>query len=113
MPGLDRPGEIDLISEDTDGNALLSIVQTGPWSSKGSERAALQRKLDTYVHFALEGQMVHRYPSLKDRPVVIELAYEHKPPQSVLDYWRQAAKTAKHKGVRLGTRSLDETVWRA
>jgi len=113
MPGLDRPGEIDLISEDTDGNALLSIVQTGTWSAKGAERSALQRKLDTYMHFALEGQLIHRYPSLKDRAVVIELAYEQPPPQAVLDYWRAAAKTAKHKGVRLATRSLDETVWRA
>ena len=36
MPGIDSPDEIDVVAEDVDGSALLSIVQTGAWSADGS-----------------------------------------------------------------------------
>lgn len=113
MPGIDAPDEIDVIAEDVDGNALLSIVQTGPWSGSGSERGRLKRKLAVYLRYALEGQMVAAYPSLKDRPVVIALMYEEPPPQAVLDYWRRRGQTAARDGVKLTTQALGDTVWRA
>ncbi len=113
MPGIDAPDEIDVIAEDVDGNALLSIVQTGTWSADGSERGRLKRKLATYLRYALEGQMVSTYPSLRGRAVVIELSYEHPPPQALLDYWRRRGETAARDGVTLRARALDDIVWRA
>lgn len=113
MAGLGSPDEIDLISEDADGNALLSIVHTEPWSRKGSERERLELKLHTYLRFALDGQMISKYPSLEGRPIVIELTFDEPPAQAVLDYWRKAGKSALIKGVRLSTRRLSDTVWRA
>jgi hypothetical protein len=113
MPGIENPDEIDVIAEDVDGNALLSIIQTGAWPANGSERGPLKRKLTTYLRYALEGQMVSAYPSLQGRPVVIALLYEEPPPQSVLDYWRRRGETAARDGVTLTTRALDDTVWRA
>jgi len=114
MPGIDAPDEIDIIAEDVDGNALLSIIQTGAWSADGSsERPRLKRKLTTYLRYALEGQMVSRYPSLEGRQVVIALMYEQPPPQVLLDYWRRRGDAAARDGVTLTTKALDETVWRA
>lgn len=113
MPGLQNADEIDLISEDPDGRALLSIVQTGPWSQDGSEVALLRRKLKSYLRFALEGQMISTYPSLRDKPVVVELAYDEQLPEAIRGYWKDAGRTASRRGVRLSTRRLDETVWRA
>lgn len=113
MPGIDEPDVIDLIAEDTDGSALLSIVQTGRWSPDGSERGRLKRKLATYLRYALDGQMVSTYPTLRGRPVVIELTYEHPPPQALLDYWRRRGEATARDGVTLSTRALDDTVWRA
>jgi hypothetical protein len=113
MPGLDAPDEIDVIAEDADGSALLSIIQTGPWSKDGKERGRLKRKLGVYLRYALEGQMVATYPSLEGRPVVIALMYEEKPSQPVLDYWRRRGETAARDGVTLKTQALGETVWRA
>lgn len=113
MPGLQNADEIDLISEDPDGRALLSIVQTGPWSADGSDINLLRRKLKSYLRFALEGQMVRSYPSLRDRPVVVELAFDESLPEAILEYWKEAGRPASRRGVRLSTRRLDETVWRA
>lgn len=113
MPGIDDPDEIDVIAEDVDGNALLSIVQSGPWPAAGSERGRLKRKLATYLRYALEGQMVSTYPSLEGRPVVIALMYDEPPPQAVLDYWRRRGRDVARDGVTLVTRALDDTVWRA
>jgi hypothetical protein len=113
MPGIDEPEKIDVIAEDVDGNALLSIVQTGAWPTDGTERGRLKRKLATYLRYALDGQMVLTYPTLKGRPVVIELTYEQPPPAALLDYWRRRGQGTARDGVTLRTRLLDEVVWRA
>ncbi len=112
MPGLESPDEIDLIAEDEDGRALLSIVQTGPWPQGKFARTGLELKVSNYLRFALDGQMVAKYPVLKNRPVVIELTYDELPPKPIVDTWSKAAKTAMRRGVRLSTRKLgDESFW--
>ena len=113
MPGIDAPDEIDVIAEDSDGSALLSIVQTGGWSGSGSERTRLKRKLATYLRYAQDGQMVSRYPTLAGRPVVIALMYDERPPQALLEYWRRRGESLARAGVRLIARPLSDTVWRA
>lgn len=112
MPGLESPDEIDLIAEDEDGRALLSIVQTGPWPKGKFVTKGLELKVRNYLRFALEGQMVAKYPVLKDRPVVIELTYDEVPPKTIADSWSRSAKLAMRRGVRLSTRKLgDESFW--
>jgi len=113
MPGIHDPDKIDVIAEDVDGNALLSIVQTGAWRADASERGALKRKLTAYLRYALEGPMVNAYPSLRGRPVVIALMYEEPPPQALLDYWRRRGQATARDGVTLTTRALDDTAWSA
>jgi hypothetical protein len=114
MPGLEAPDEIDVIAEDADGSALLSIIQTGPWLKDVSkERNRLKRKLGVYLRYALEGQMVATYPTLEGRPVTIALMYEQTPPEALLDYWRRRGETAARDGVTLKTQALGDTVWRA
>jgi hypothetical protein len=112
VPGLESPDEIDLIAEDEDGRALLSIVQTGPWPAGKYVTRGLELKVRNYLRFALEGQMVAKYPVLKDRPVVIELTYDEVPPKPIVDSWSRSAKLAMRRGVRLSTRKLgDESFW--
>lgn len=112
MPGLESPDEIDLIAQDEDGRALLSIVQTGPWPKGRFVVKGLDLKVRNYLRFALEGQMVAKYPVLKDTPVVIELTYDEPPPKTISDAWSRSAKLAMRRGVRLSTRKLgDESFW--
>jgi hypothetical protein len=113
MPGIDAPDEIDVIAEDVDGAALLSIVQRGPWAADGAERTRLKRKLATYLRYVHDGQMVSAYPTLTGRPVVIALMYEHPLPQALLEYWRRRGEATVRDGITLTTRPLAETVWQA
>ena len=72
----------------------------------------LELKVRNYLRFALEGQMVAKYPVLKDRPVVIELTYDELPPKPIVDSWSRSAKLGMRRGVRLSTRKLgDESFW--
>lgn len=114
MPGLENPDEIDLIAQDEDGRALLSIVQTGPWPTGRFVVKGLELKVANYLRFALDGQMVEKYPVLQDRPVVIELTYDEPPPKAMSEAWSRAAKRAMRRGARLSTRKLgDESFWSA
>ena len=64
------------------------------------------------LRFALEGQMVTKYPVLEGRPVVIELTYDEVPPKAIVDSWSRSAKLAMRRGVRLSTRKLgDQSFW--
>ena len=111
MPGIDAPDEIDVIAEDVDGAALLSIVQRGAWAADSAERNRLKRKLATYLRYVQEGQMVSNYPMLEGRPVVIALMYEHPLPQALLEYWRRRGQGTARDGITLTTRRLADTVW--
>lgn len=113
MPGIDDPEKIDIIAEDVDGNALLSIVQAGAWPAEKPARARLKRKLGTYLRYVAEGQMVSAYPSLQGRPVVIALMYDTPPPAGLLDYWQRRGRDTARAGVTLVARTLEDTVWRA
>ena len=113
MPGIEEPEKIDVIAEDEDGSALLSIVQAGPWPTQDGVPGALKRKLSTYLRYALEGQMVKTYPTLEGRPVTIALMHQDDPPPAVRTYWERRQRDVRHENVTLIMRSLDETVWRA
>lgn len=113
MPGIEEPEKIDVVAQDEDGSALLSIVQAGPWPTQDKVPNALKRKLSTYLRYALEGQMVKTYPTLEGQKVVIALMHGEEPPASVTRYWEARQRDVKHENVTLVMRSLDQTVWRA
>jgi hypothetical protein len=60
------PEKIDLVMQGRDGEASLYIVQDQPWLGTREETQSLEEKLDSYVTFALGGQMHEMYPQLRN-----------------------------------------------
>lgn len=74
LSGLENPGIIDGIGEDTTtGTAVLIISENRPWTGDDRQLFQLQEKLNAYVSFALDGEMTEAYPSLVGKPLRIEI----------------------------------------
>lgn len=73
-------GKVDLVSESADGQIELVIVQPGPWTGSDEQVQSFQDKIQTYVSFAVDGQLATQFPSAADRPWVITIRSLAGPP---------------------------------
>ena len=67
------PAKVDLCGISKGGIVELFIVQDHPWTGSDAQLQSLQEKVQTYVSYALDGQMVAAYPEtvgLKWRNVI-------------------------------------------
>lgn len=78
---------IDFVSLDSIGNAIvLSLVEDRPWGERGERLPDLQAKLNTYVAFALDGQLTDEYPEAAGKKIRFRLHYAFPPTQREIDF---------------------------
>ena len=66
--------KVDLVAESADGVIELVIVADAPWTGSHAQLSSLQDKVQTYVSFALDGQMERSFPEAAGRPWRIVVA---------------------------------------
>jgi hypothetical protein len=77
---LEAHDQIDLISLDKSGETVvLSRVATRPWGDRGELLPELQAKLNTYLTYALDGQLLEHYPQVRGKRIRFRLHYLFEP----------------------------------
>jgi len=72
--------KIDVVSLDKSGDAVtLSMVETRPWGERAELLPDLQAKLNTYLAYALDGELLRHYPEVKGKRIRFRLHYAHPP----------------------------------
>jgi hypothetical protein len=68
------PKVIDIVTHDraTD-RVTLVMVEERSWGSEGQLLLDLQEKRNTYLVYAIDGQLTQDYPALKGKPIEIQL----------------------------------------
>jgi hypothetical protein len=85
--GLAEQGQIDVVSLTPDGRTVvLSLVADAPWGARGERLPALQAKLNTYLAYALDGQLHEDYPQVAGKAVRFRLHYAYPPTQREQDF---------------------------
>lgn len=83
------PLKVDVVAESADLVTELIIVQSNPWTGSDAQIESLQEKVQTYVSFALDGEMSRQFPQTVGRPCSIVINSLSGAPdartQSVLD----------------------------
>ncbi|MEI8342636.1 MAG: DUF6572 domain-containing protein [Verrucomicrobiota bacterium] len=71
---------IDLIAHDpaTDEVALV-MTEPRPWFGSDAQLFQFQEKLNTYLSFALDGEMLEAYPQFEGKKVRLQLECQAKP----------------------------------
>lgn len=83
--GIRYPGVIDLVTQGDEGVRLV-LVQTEPLASGDAE--ALQEKLNNYLSFALDGQLVAIYPEAVGKPIAIRVDLYAAPEEAIMSFLR-------------------------
>jgi hypothetical protein len=104
MPtGLQHPDIIDEVAHQAkDDSVVLTIREDTPWDGSDERIVALRSKINTYVAFAVQGQLAKDYPDLAGKPIVICLrCIQHRPDEKAMRFLDEAnAKVARH-GVQI------------
>lgn len=85
--GLENPAALDAMAFDPAGGELiLAMFETRPWFNLELQLYQLQEKLNAYVSFAVDGELVDAFPEHADHPVKIQLRTREAPPEKVLEF---------------------------
>jgi hypothetical protein len=83
VPDAFETAKIDLVGVSPDGSTvLIYLVQAGAWTGSDEQVASLQAKIQNYVGFASDGQMVRTYPEVAGLPWRIVVDCQTGPPDA-------------------------------
>ncbi len=72
--GIEHAGVIDFMGFDqTSSEVLLTMVELRPWKPESPQLFQLQEKLNAYLSFILDGEMLESYPQFAQKPVRLRL----------------------------------------
>jgi len=78
--------KIDLITQKPDGTVVLVMVEERPWDGSRARLEELQARVNNYVSFALDGQLVQRFPMVEGQAVEIRLDCSEEPDSISRDF---------------------------
>ena len=72
--GLENAAVIDLMTQEAGtGVVMLVMAEHRPWSGEEEQLFQLQEKINAYLSFALDGEMLELYPHLEGKPLRLRL----------------------------------------
>ena len=72
--GVENPRGLDALAFDGEtGEAVLIMVEPRPWDGSEQRLFQLQEKVNSYLSFALDGEMTDAFPHLAGKPVRLQL----------------------------------------
>lgn len=82
--GIEQTDVIDVIAHDPATDVVTLIMrESRPWDGSDQQLFQLQEKINTYLSFALDGEMVEAYPQFTGKPVRLQLDCHGMPDERV------------------------------
>ena len=90
--GVENPRGLDALAFDGEtGEAVLIMVEPRPWDGSEQRLFQLQEKVNSYLSFALDGEMTEAFPHLAGKPVRLQLDCAA-PPDSMTGHFITAVR---------------------
>ncbi len=107
--GVRNPGVVDLITFDpkTDEHVLV-MIETRPWDGSFERLKEIQDKVNNYLVFALDGEMVRKFPDSKNKRVRLQLNSFESPDSKTQEFLVAVAEKLRQNGVNFAIRKLDK-----
>jgi hypothetical protein len=104
---VDNPDVVDAIGiEQASGVVALTISDHLEWGD-GSHLVALQQKINQYLAFLENGQLLEEYPNAVGKPVRIDVVCKHQPDEGAERFLNQARDVIETAGLSFSWRVLD------
>jgi hypothetical protein len=106
--GVANPAVLDALGQDpATGEVVLVMFEPRPWDGGDTQLFQLQEKLNSYLSFALDGEMTEQLPQLAGRPVRISLACAEPPPEPVVSLLAKVREQIAFQGIGLTVEGLN------
>src|SRR3954465_5433416 len=101
--GVEHPGVIAAMGHDpnTDEVTLIMLEQR-PWDGSELRLFQLQEKINAYLSFALDGEMLEAYPQFAGRKLRLQLDCVGMPGNDVVGFLSMVREQIAFQGINLG-----------
>ena len=94
-----------MIGEDpASGEVVLAMEESRPWDGSELRLFQLQEKFNTYLAFALDGELRDAYPGLVDRPIRLRLDTNATPDPVTMRFLEVIRQQVGFQGIGLEVR---------
>jgi len=83
------------------GHVVLTISDHLDWSDSTTHQLLLQTKLNRYLAFVESGEILEKYPQVKDRAVVFKVVFKIRPDEEGRAFLARARKVVESAGFIL------------
>ena len=107
--GVEHAHVIDLIADDSKtGEVVLIMLEERPWDASELRLFQLQEKINTYLSFALDGEMAEAYPKFDGRKIRLQLDCVGMPDAGVVQFLSMVREQIGFQGINLEVRVMGE-----
>ncbi|SRR6266542_2201671 len=92
---------IDLVTEEADGTFVLVMLEKGGWNGSRSRLRDLQARINAYLSFALDGQLVQNFPDAEGKPLRIRIECTETPDPVSIEFISKVRQQVLDFGVSL------------
>jgi hypothetical protein len=104
--GLDNPGDVDLVRIPASGLVELVLDAPGTWDGSDHRQILLQEKLNRYLEYVLDGQLVADHPAAAGRGWLVVVETTAALDQRTAVYLERADRELRRSGGGLEVRRL-------
>lgn len=105
--GVEFAHVIDLIADDTNtGEVTLIMLEQRPWDGSELRLFQLQEKINAYLSFALDGEMLEAYPQFANRKLRLQLDCVGMPGNDVVGFLSMVRDQIAFQGINLEVRVM-------
>lgn len=107
--GVEFAHVIDLIADDTKtGEVTLIMLEQRPWDGSELRLFQLQEKINAYLSFALDGEMLEAYPQFASRKLRLQLDCVGMPGNDVVGFLSMVRDQIAFQGINLEVRVMGD-----
>lgn len=100
--GIEQAHIIDSIVHDAKTDeVVLTMVERRPWDDSDEQLFQLQEKFNTYVSFALDGEMLEAYPAFAKKRLRLRLECVAPPTEKVRNFLNLFHEQLEFQGIEL------------
>ena len=109
MPGIEETGVLDAIAHDPKTDEIVLVMhESRPWNGGDEQLFQLQEKLNTYLSFALDGEMAEAFPQFAGKKVRIQLDTPKMPDERTLDFLQAVYDQMAFQSIRFEMHVTDD-----
>lgn len=98
---VDNSKVIDSISIDKDGNVVLTISDHLPWDEENEHLLILQDKINAYLTFIENGELIENYPDAKGCDILINIITKFLPNETAELFLKRTREVLEESGYKL------------